>query len=307
MDFYMILCNNLLGNTPMVKLNIYELPNINLYAKLEGYNPTGSIKDRAADYILKTALKTGLIDMETTIIESSSGNFGIALASVCKKLNLKFHCVIDPNITETNEIILKSICNTITKVSKFDENGGYLGTRIAVVKETVEKQQNIYWVNQYQNKYNRDAYLKLGSEICDAGFYVDYIFVAVSSGGTISGVSRKIKELSPGTKVVAVDSEGSVVFGGTHKKRTIPGIGSSIVPDIIKDALIDDVVKIDEKYTYMMAEYILHKYGILLGGSSATVMCAVFSLLKDRNFNEKPNVVMIFPDRGDRYIGTLYK
>ncbi len=295
------------GQTPLVKLQLPELAHINLFAKLEYYNPTGSIKDRAASYILKTLLQNQEIKQDTTIIESSSGNFGIALAAACRFFNLKFCCVIDPNITKINELILKATCDRVIKVSKPDEYGGYLRTRIETVKDILKHEKNIYWINQYGNPYNRDAYQRLGDEICDEITDIDYIFVAVSSGGTISGISKQIKSRSPNTKIIAVDSEGSVIFGEKPQKRKIPGIGSSIVPEILKDAKIDDVVIIDENSTISMCNYMLKNQSMFIGGSSGTVMSAVLKYFNGQAYFNKPNVVVIFPDKGDRYIDIIYK
>ncbi len=295
------------GNTPMISITMKGLENINLYSKLEFYNPTGSVKDRAASYILNKLLKSGEINKDTLIIESTSGNFGIALSSYCRKLGLKFCAVIDPNITSVNETIINNLCDNIEKVTEPDKNGGYLLSRLKRVKEVQERVPNSYWVNQYANPYNAEAYYNtLGSEICEAVKDLDYIFIGVSSGGTISGLSRKIKDTYPNTKVIAVDVEGSVIFGGPAKKRYIPGMGSSIVPEILKQAIIDEVIMVKEADTVNMCHRLLRECLILAGGSSGTVLSAVNRYFEGKSFDKKPNVVILFPDRGDRYVTTLY-
>ncbi len=295
------------GNTPMIQIFSKDLMNINLFGKLEFYNPTGSVKDRAASYILKKVVSTNEINKDTLIIESSSGNFGIALAAVCKKENLNFTCVIDPCINPINELLIRQLGASIVKVDVPDENGGFLLNRIIEVKKFLAKNPNSYWVNQYSNKYNSDAYYYLlGEEICNSVENIDYIFMGVSSGGTITGVSRKVKERFPNAKVIAVDIYGSVIFGGKPYKRYIPGIGSSMVPTILNDASIDDIVVVDEYSTVNACYELLNENMIFAGGSSGSVYYAIKKYFNGKNFKNKPNVISLFADRGDRYANTIF-
>jgi cysteine synthase A len=207
------------GNTPCIPLKLENLDSIKVYAKLEGQNPTGSIKDRAASYILNKLISMREVNEKTIIIESSSGNFGIALASYCRKFGMIFYCVIDKNISPENETILCKLATKVYKISEADENGGYLLNRIRKVKQILQENKNSYWVNQYENPYNAEAYYStLGKEICDFVKDIDYVFIGVSSGGTITGVSQKIKEVYPLAKIIAVDIDGSIIFGGKPKK-----------------------------------------------------------------------------------------
>lgn len=296
-----------LGNTPMVKIRLDGLEYVNLYAKLEYFNPTGSVKDRAACYILDKLLETKAINPDTTIVESSSGNFAISLAFFCKKHNLKFIPVVDPRILPTNEKILGKLCSEIVKVTEPDEEGNYLGSRIKKVKEMISGMQNCYWVNQYQNILNAEAYSNtIGSEICNKMAKVDYAFVSVSSGGTITGVSWKIKERFPDAKVVAVDTAGSTIFGGEAKKRFIPGMGSSMVPEILKAARIDSVQMVEELETLRMCNELLEKHFICAGGSSGSVIAAIKQYFEKHAPDRPVEVVTIFPDRGERYMDTIY-
>ncbi len=295
------------GNTPLVKIKDKEFKNINFFAKLEFYNPTGSLKDRAAFHIINKVIRRKIINKKTIIIESSSGNFGIALSAYCKVVGLKFHCVIDPNILPFNEKIIRLWSNKTIKITKPDQGGGYVINRIKYVKNFVKKHPNSYWVNQYGNPYNAEAYYNsLGREICEQCSRLDYIFIAVSSGGTIAGVSRRIKKEFPQAKVIAVDVVGSLIFGDQKKTRYIPGIGSSIVPSILKHANFDEVVMIDELETIKNCNWLLKQAGILAGGSSGTVTAAVKAFFKNKKFKRPPIVVAIFPDRGERYSSTVY-
>lgn len=306
LDVYNNILKNV-GNTPLICMEIEDIPNINLYAKLEFCNPTGSVKDRAATFIIKKLLDLGEINKDTTLIESSSGNFGIALSAYCKEYGLKFYCVVDPNITATNEMLIKALSTSIIKVTEPDSGGGYLLNRIKKVKELLETIENSYWVNQYANPYNAEAYYNtLGNEICDEVDNIDYIFLGVSSGGTITGISRKLKERFPQAKVIAVDIAGSVIFGGAPQKRYIPGIGSSMVPEILKYAKIDEVVIVDEISTIKFCNELLEHHSIFAGGSSGSVFAAIKKYFSGKKMSGKVNVVAIFPDRGDRYANTIY-
>lgn len=296
-----------LGNTPLVRLEVDPGTNINLYSKLEFYNPTGSVKDRAASYIIDKLLKLARIDEDTAIIESTSGNFGIALSAYCKKNGLKFIAVVDPHITPVNEMLIRSFGARVVKVTEPDENGGYLLNRIKKVKELVSEIGNSYWVNQYSNPLNAEAYYcSLGKEICMEFEHLDYIFMGISSGGTITGVSNRIKKKFPNVRVIAVDIIGSVIFGNPPKKRFIPGIGSSLVPEILKKAKIDEVVMVDEVETIEMCHKILDKYNIFAGGSSGSVIAAIKKYFAKKKVEKSTNVITIFPDRGERYTDTIY-
>ncbi len=298
------------GNTPMVHLRLEELPFIELYTKLELLNPTGSVKDRAAAYVIEKILESGQITPQTTIIESSSGNFGIALAAYCKYRGLKFICVVDPCISSMNELLIRSFNGTIIKIENPDENGGYLLNRIRKVKQLLEEISDSYWVNQYGNPYNADAYYyTLGEEILADLKQIDYVFLGISSGGTLTGVSRRIKYTFPNVKIIAVDIVGSVIFGHPPKKRYIPGIGSSMVPEILKKAFIDEVVMMDEMSTVSMCRELLQRFGIFAGGSSGSVFGGIKKYFIENSVNNsnKPlTVVTIFPDRGERYHETVY-
>jgi cysteine synthase A len=291
----------------MISVAVTGLNNINVFAKLEAYNPTGSVKDRAAFYILKKCLDNGIIDDRTTILESTSGNFGVALSAYCKYLGIDFIAVVDPHITPMNEMLILSSGARVIKVTKPDKYGGYLLTRIEKIKELKDEIKNSYWVNQYENPLNAEAYYNtLGKEICFQMDEIDYAFLGVSSGGTITGVSRKIKENFAGSKIIAVDVEGSVIFGHPPQKRYIPGIGSSMVPKILEKANIDDVVVVDESSTIKACYELLQKNSLFVGGSSGSVMAGIRSYFSGKEISYPVNVVCVFPDRGERYYDTIY-
>jgi len=280
---------------------------MNLFAKLEFVNPVGSIKDRAAYWILKRAAERGEICEKTTVIESSSGNFATALAAFTHLVGLRFIPVIDPNISGTYESFLRRICSTVAKVEDRDDTGGFLKTRLQMVERLCAPTPNAYWTNQYGNLDAMEAHYKLtANEICADFDSLDYVFISVSTAGTIAGVSRRLKERYPKVRVIAVDSEGSVIFGGAPRKRHIPGIGSSIVPPLLSHARIDDVVLIPERETVEACRELLAKHGLFVGGSSGSAFAAVKRYAAKMAGGERPNVLFLCADRGTPYLDTVF-
>lgn len=281
--------------------------NMELYFKLEGCGITGSVKDRAAMYTVRQLWESGEIGPDTTIIESSSGNFGIALAAVCKKYGMKFICVVDPDIQKENLKILTILGAEVQIVTVPDLHGGYLASRLERVRQLQRENTKTYWMNQYGNPLIREAYYEtLGAEICSQMDQMDYIFLGVSSGGTITGVSQRVKERFPQCRIIAVDVEGSAVFGQVKKKRHISGIGSSIVPENIKHAKLDQVVIVNEEQSVEGCRILLDKYGLLCGGSAGAVYAAIKSYFLASKENENIKVMAVFADRGERYLNTIY-
>jgi 2,3-diaminopropionate biosynthesis protein SbnA len=300
---------NKVGNTPLVFLRFDENPNVKIFAKLEYYNPTGSVKDRAACYIINRALNEGIFNKDTVLIESSSGNFGVALSAYAKMHNLKFICVIDNNILPINEMLIKLQGAQLIKITEPDEYGGYLLNRIRKIKQLLKERPNLYWVNQYANPLNAEAYYaSLGREICQEapGQRVEYVFMGVSSGGTITGVSKRVKKENPNAKIIAVDIYGSVIFGSSPKKRFIPGIGSSLRPQILDQAIIDEVVLVSEYETILSCKELLEKHNLYAGGSSGSVYAAIKKYFRNNTIDGPINVMCVFADRGERYIETIY-
>lgn len=295
---------SILRPTPQVPL---AMEGMELFAKLEYVNPIGSIKDRSAYWILKRAIERGEIDEETTVIESSSGNFANALAAFTRLLGLRFIPVIDPNISGFYESFLRRLCPTVVKVEDRDDTGGFLKTRLQMVAQLCESIPNAYWTNQYANPDALEAHYELtAGEICADFDALDYVFIPVSTAGTIAGVSRRLKERFPNVRVIAVDSEGSVIFGGAPHKRHIPGIGSSIVPPLLGEAKVDEVVLIPERETVEACRELLMRHGLFVGGSSGTTYAAVKRLAPQMTASRRPTVLFLCADRGTPYLDTVY-
>jgi cysteine synthase A len=298
------LLRNTLRPTPHVPL---RMEGMNLFAKLEYVNPVGSIKDRAAYWILKRAVERGEICEETTVIESSSGNFASALAAFTRLLGLRFIPVIDPNISAAYESFLRRVCPTVVKVEERDDTGGFLKTRLQMVKHLCDTTPNAYWTNQYGNLDAMEAHYELtAGEICADFDSLDFVFIGVSTAGTIAGVSRRLKECYPKIRVVAVDTEGSVIFGSAPRKRHIPGIGSSIVPQLLSHAEIDEVVLISERQTVEACQELLTTHGLFVGGSSGTAFAAIKRHAARIAGSRRPTVLFLCADRGTPYLDTVF-
>ena len=290
--------------TPHVPLAVEGM---NLFAKLEFVNPVGSIKDRPAVWMLKRAAERGEICDDTTVIESSSGNFASALAAYTRLVGLRFIPVIDPNISGTYESFLRRLCPTVVKVEERDDTGGFLKTRLQMVEHLCATIPNAYWTNQYANRDAAEAHYELtASEVCADFDSLDYVFIGVSTAGTIAGMSRRLKERYPKVRIIAVDSEGSVIFGGRPGKRHIPGVGASIVPPLLADAKIDDAVLIPERETVRACHELLANHGLFVGGSSGTAFAAVKRYAARMAGARRPTVLFVCADRGTPYLDTVF-
>src|SRR5258706_15168220 len=213
------LLRNTLRPTPHVPL---AMEGMNLFAKLEYVNPVGSIKDRAAYWILKRAAERGEICEETTVIESSSGNFAAALAAFTQLVGLRFIPVIDPNISGTYESFLRRVCPTVVRVEERDDTGGFLKTRLLKVKELCATIPNAFWTNQYENLDAMEAHYELtGAEICADFDSLDYAFIGVGTAGTISGPLRPVKEPHPNICLIALETASPAIFRGPPGPRPI--------------------------------------------------------------------------------------
>jgi 2,3-diaminopropionate biosynthesis protein SbnA len=297
-----------IGNTPLIELQQFlSYKHFQLFGKLEMFNPGGSIKDRPALKIIKQAFETGKINSETTIIESSSGNLGIGLAQICSFLNLHFICVIDLRTTTQNINILKAYGADIVLINNPDPvTGDFLPARIDRVKSLLTEIPNSFWCNQYSNLNNSYAHYQTMEEIITAfkGEQVDYLFCSTSTCGTLRGCSEYIKNNNLKTKVIAVDVEGSVIFGGKRSQRLIPGPGAARVPELYQPGLEDEHIYISDLDCIVGCRRLLRQEAILAGGSSGGVLTAIEK--KRQEIPDGAICVAICCDRGERYLDTIY-
>jgi 2,3-diaminopropionate biosynthesis protein SbnA len=294
-----------LGRTPLVRLRDDVL---DLHAKLEYTNPTGSSKDRSAFWILRRAMERGDIGTATTVVESSSGNLAVSLAYFCRALGCAFLPVIDPNCNSLTETYLRALCPRVEKVTEADDTGGYLRARLARVRQLRDELDPVYWPNQYANTDAMAAHFHTtGAELCRSLSHIDYLFVGVGTGGTIAGLSTRVKERFPGAKVIAVDAEGSMIFGAAPRRRRIPGLGSSIRPPLCSRADIDDVMIVSEQDGIAGCDELLRRHGLFAGGSTGSVYAAIGSYFtRHPRGKSRPTVVFLCADRGIPYADTVY-
>jgi N-(2-amino-2-carboxyethyl)-L-glutamate synthase len=295
-----------IGGTPLVRLRRLFASSPRVYAKLELLNPGGSVKDRPARYIIERGLRDGTIAPGATVIESSSGNFGIALAMAARIYELDFVCVVDPKISPLNLRILSQLGARVEMVHRPDDFGGYLHTRLERVQELLAEIPGSYWIDQYANELNtRCHYDGIGSEIVEAmDEPVDVLVAAVSTTATLLGAARRLRDAWPALRTVAVDAAGSVIFGTPPCPRDLPGIGSSRRPELLQEEEVDRVIHVDDYDSARGCRDLLLGEGILAGGSSGAVIAAVQRLAPD--LPPGANVVTILPDRGERYMDRVY-
>jgi len=278
-----------------------------VFLKLEGFNVTGSIKIKTALGLLEDLEKRGLAKpSETVIVESSSGNLGLALSFLCAVKGYKFICVTDPNANHASVREMELHGAEVIVVSDRDSAGGFLGTRLKVIDNILCSDPNAVWLNQYANIANKNVHVEqTGNEIAAEFDKVDWLFVGTGTTGTLCGVSERLRQEFPSIKVVAVEPVGSVTFGGRPGRRTIPGIGTSVRPKLAELLDPDRVVEISEEETIDSCFAFVRDYHLLVGGSTGTVLAAVQRLAPEFGFGD--TIVAISPDLGERYLDTVYK
>jgi N-(2-amino-2-carboxyethyl)-L-glutamate synthase len=297
---------SVIGGTPLIRLRrVMEGAGFDLFAKLESLNPGGSTKDRPAFFIIQHALETGAINRDTVVVESSSGNMGVGLAQACAYFGLRFVCVVDAKTTAQNILLLEAYGAQVEVVSEPDpETGEFLPGRLARIRSLLDGLPDAFWPNQYANEQNARAHHRTIAEVVAELKQVDYLFCATSTCGTLRGCAEYLREHGMATKVYAVDAVGSVIFGGPKARRLIPGHGAAVRPALYRHGLADACVHVTDLECVIGCRRLARREAIIVGGSSGGVLMAL-----ERVQHEIPPgavCVMIFPDRGERYLDTIY-
>ena len=290
----------LIGNTPLIKLNHLGVKTgVNLFAKLELYNPAGSVKDRTATYMINDAEKKGLLKKGGTIIEGTAGNDGIGIAFAALNRGYKVIFVVPLKFSAEKQAIMKALGAEIVNTPREE---GMLGA-VRKANELKEQIPGAVSLGQFVNQSNPLAhYATTGPEIYkDLDGQVDYVVAGAGSGGTYSGILKYIKEKNPFTKGILADPVGSTIGGGEHGDYNIEGIGNDFIAGTMDMKLVDRVIKVNDKQAFSAAREVARKEGILAGSSSGAALAAA---LKLANEIEHGNIVTVFPDRGDRYFST---
>lgn len=282
------------------------LSHSDVYLKLEGLNLSGSIKLKTAISVVDGIEKDIRFDPDKSILVlSSSGNFALAMCIVCKERGYKLCCVSDPNISPYNEALIRLYGSELIKVQTPDENGGFLATRIRLIQKMCSENPNYFFADQYANPDNSRAHYETTAvEILNEFPNLDYLVIGAGTTGTLMGCAQKFKEESPKTKVIGVDIVGSVTFGGPSRKRYIPGLGTSLQPQLADRSRFDELIYVNEVDTIKMAHAVLKERGLLLGGSTASVLVGIKQA--EPMVGVKKTVVGISPDFGEKYLDMIY-
>lgn len=296
-----------IGRTPLIRLKrLFSDSDVRVWAKLESLNPGGSTKDRPALKIIKHGIESGAIKPGATIVESSSGNMGIGLAQVCAYYGLKFICVVDSKTTAQNIRLLKTYGAEVDLVSQPDPNTGeYLQARLDRVHELLAANPGSFWPNQYASLQNSMAHHDTMREIVTAtGGNLDYVFCSVSTCGTIRGCAEYARVHKLHTRIIAVDAVGSVIYGDQKAKRLIPGHGAAMRPKLFRADMAERCVHVSDLDCVVGCRLLVRQESILAGGSSGGVLMALKNIIHELPANT--NCALIFPDRGERYLDTIY-
>lgn len=296
---------DLIGGTPILKLNNYialnELP-ANIYAKLEYFNPAGSVKDRIAKAMIDDAEAKGALKPGAVIIEPTSGNTGIGLAAVAASKGYRIILTMPETMSVERRNLLKAYGAELVLT---DGAKGMKGA-IAMAEELAQQIEGGFIPSQFTNSANPTAHFNTtGPEIWeDTDGKVDIFVAGVGTGGTVSGVGKYLKSKNPNVKVVAVEPAGSPVLSkgvaGPHK---IQGIGAGFVPETLDTKIYDEIIAVENEDAFATGRTLARKEGLLVGISSGAAVYAATQLAK-RPENKGKNIVVLLPDTGDRYLST---
>jgi cystathionine beta-synthase/cysteine synthase A len=298
---------NTIGNTPLIAIkNCTHGTSGRILFKYEKDNPGGSIKDRPAIFIIEEAERRGLLKPGGTIIESSSGNFGISLAMIGAVKGYHVMILVDPKTTNANLALLKGFGAEVIVVNEQDDSGSYHKTRIFLANKLASEIENSFRPDQCFNLLNSKAHYKTtAQEIAkDCKNKISVFIAPISTGGQLGGISRYLKKHIPDIKIIGVDASGSTIFGGTAHPYKIPGIGLGWTPNNLRLEFVDYVYKITDEQAFVTARAIAKNEGILIGPSSGA--CALVALNMAEKTTKKDNIVCMISDGGDRYIQTLF-
>ncbi|HEV8627920.1 MAG TPA: 2,3-diaminopropionate biosynthesis protein SbnA [Acidimicrobiia bacterium] len=277
-----------------------------LFLKCEGFNFAGSIKLKAATQIVEAAEREGVLTPKSVLVESSSGNLGVALSIVAASKGYRFLCVTDSRCNLATRLLMEALGSQVHVITEPDAAGGFLGARLDYVRALCASDDRYVWLNQYTHPGNWQAHYRTTAPAIARQFpQLDVLFVGAGTTGTLMGCARFMREWHRPVRIVAIDSVGSVIFGGPPGRRMIPGLGAAIRPPLLDESYVDDVVLVEESDT-IRACHRLARRGFLFGGSTGTVVSGAVEWLA-RHDGEELTAVAIAPDLGERYLDTIYQ
>ena len=276
-----------------------------LFLKCEGFNFSGSIKLKAATEMVEAAEREGILTPGSVLVESSSGNLGVALSMIAANKGYGFLCVTDSRCNLSTRGLMQAFGSQVHVITEPDPVGGLLGARINYVRGLCASDERYVWLNQYSNPQNWQAHYRSTAPAIARQFpQLDVLFVGAGTCGTLMGCARYFREWHRRVRVVAVDAVGSVTFGGPAGRRMIPGVGTGVRPPMLDESYVDDVVRVEEADT-IRACHRLAATGFLFGGSTGTVVSGAMDWLR-LDGSQDLTAVAIAPDFGERYLDTVY-
>ena len=290
----------LIGHTPLVRLgNIVKKQGVNVFAKLELWNPSGSVKDRTGLYMVNDAEQRGLLKSGGTIVEATAGNTGLGIAFAALNRGYRIIFVVPTKFSAEKQALMRALGAEVINTPR---EKGMLGAVEKAEKIKAEIPGSIS-LEQFKNQSNPLAhYETTGREIFEAlDGRIDCVVAGAGSGGTYTGILRYLKEHNPGIRGILADPVGSTMGGGEHSDYNIEGIGNDFIADTMDMSLVDDVIKINDTEAFETARLLAKTEGIFAGSSSGAAMAAVLKLTERVS---RGNIVTVFPDRGDRYFST---
>jgi cysteine synthase A len=297
-----------IGETPLIRLERYsERPEIEVWAKLESSNPAASSKDRSALRLITDALESGHIGPETTVIESTSGNLGVGLAQACRYLGLRLICVVD---SRTHAINLKTMRALGAEVRVVDRKSAgdrdLLAARLDLVREILTEIPDSYWPNQYENPSSAAAHAEGTMREIDEDLEgrIDYLFVATSTTGTLRGCCDYLARHQRETKVVAVDAQGSALFGGEPGRRRLPGFGAGVATELSKGSWFDRLVRVSDLECVVGCRRLVDREAVLAGASAGGVASAFDAVAPA--IESGARCALLFADDGRGYLDTVF-
>jgi 2,3-diaminopropionate biosynthesis protein SbnA len=277
-----------------------------IFLKCEGFNFAGSIKLKAAAEMVAAAERDGVLRPGAVLVESSSGNLGVALSMIAASKGYRFLCVTDSRCNLSTRLLMEALGSQVHNITEPDPVTGFLGARIKYIRELCASDDRYTWLNQYSNQSNWKVHYQTTAPAIARQFpALDVLFVGTGTAGTLMGCARYFREWHRPVQVVAVDSAGSVTFGRPAGRRMIPGLGMSIRPPLLDEAWVDDVVHVEETDTIRTCHRMARR-GFLFGGSTGTVVSGAMDWL-NRHDEHGLTTVAIAPDLGERYLDTIYQ
>ena len=277
-----------------------------LFLKCEGFNFAGSIKLKAAREMVEIAERDAVLTPGSVLVESSSGNLGVALSMIAASKGYRFLCVTDSRCNLSTRRLMEALGSQVHIITEPDADGGFLGARINYVRALSATDDRYVWLNQYTHPGNWTAHHRTTAPAIARHFpRLDVLFVGAGTTGTLMGCARYFREWHRPVRIVAVDSVGSVTFGGAPGRRMIPGLGTSVCPPLLDEAYVDEVVRVEEADT-IRACHRLARSGFLFGGSTGTVVSGAMGWLAQHDGREL-TAAAIAPDLGERYLDTVYQ